>query len=94
MCCVIPSEHCVSGEINGKAVNEITVDPGNTNSLINWACARKMGLQVIKKANFQIELTNGQLAKPKGVIKVYGLTYRTQPSISSFMWWMRVDYMN
>ena len=50
-------------------VNEIVIDPGSTHSLIDWACARRLGLHISKGANFQIELANGELEKPKGVTK-------------------------
>ena len=59
----------MSEEINGKVANEIVIDPGSTHSLIDWACARRLGLHISKGANFQIELENGELEKPKGVTK-------------------------
>lgn len=69
MRCVIPMDHLVSGKINGEIVNEVIIDPGSTHSLIDWDCARKLGLQVTKGANFKIEFTNGEMEKTKGVTK-------------------------
>ena len=67
MRCVIPADQFVTGKVDGKDVTKIIIDPGSTHSLIDWACARKLGLHVNKGARFHIELANGQLEKPKGI---------------------------
>lgn len=64
----------MSRGINGKAVNEIIIDLGNTHSLIDWACSRNMGLHVIKKVNSKIDLANGQLENLKEVTEAWHLT--------------------
>lgn len=66
--CVIPMDQFLMGEIDGKNVTEIIIDSRSTHSLIDRACARKLGLHVNKGAKFHTELTTGQLEKPKGII--------------------------
>ena len=65
--CMILADQILIGKINGKDVNEVIIDLGSTHSLVDWACACKLGLHVEKRAKFHIELANGQLGNPKGI---------------------------
>ena len=49
----------------------IIIDPGSTYSILDYACAKRLGVRIYPGMGRNIELANGSVVVPKGMTGVH-----------------------
>ena len=56
----------VQGKIQDKVFSNIVIDPGASKSLIDKKAAKKLGVDILSKSKYVIQMANDQIEQPVG----------------------------